>query len=1180
VTDGPDRSSARAQVDRLAAEFLDRYRRGDWPRMAEYLQRHPGLEAEIREVFPSLLLRERVGGTGTPAAEPSAAASPSSRRIGPYDTLLLLGSGGQGDVWLAEDSRLGRRVALKVLPRDRSFSGKALERFRREAAITSRLEHPGVCTVYEAGEDAGTAWIAMRYVEGETLAQWTASTRGEPVESADPAFPRVSTEVARSVGDVRTRDGTIRMVEVVEKAARALHAAHEAGLVHRDIKPANIIVTPNLEPVILDFGLAREEGDDSALTLTGTLMGTPAYMSPEQLLAQRITLDRRTDVYSLGVTLYECLTLRLPFEAPTREQLYQRILSSDPEDARRHNPEIPVDLQVVLETALEKDRDRRYQTALDLAEDLRRVRAREPIQARPAGPLVRLQRWGQRNPAMAATAASLFFALSAGLGVSLHLLGEMRRERDDKDAARAEAEAQRARADASRLATERHLRRARALGLASASVEAEQTDPILALHLAVEAGRLELLPAVVERLHGALGAARERATLPHGSRVLAVAWSASGDRWATGAKDGRARLFDSTGRPGAVLEGHGGPVGAVAFSPAGDRLLTASEDGTARLWSPEGKPLAILRGHGGPLRAGAALRGATGPIEALAVSADGRRIATGGADGTVRLHDRAGNSLEKTTFEGTVQVLRFSPKGDRLLVACRPTKFTGEALRGVHVWEPATGKGARLEGVVNFVADAAWSPDGDTVAGLCVEGSVPLWKPDGTVIRKLGMPPQGYGSIEYSADGRLLLACGADDALHLWTAEGDPVAELRGHRDRPVEARFSPDGEAVASGAEAGTARLWRIHSGEVAAVAPPWPGANLLVAVSPPGDRIALATFGGTEARVIDLAGRPVATLKGHEGRIRSVAFAPDGRSVVTASEDGSARIFDTESGSLLGRREGHEDGTWFAHWSGDGSRLVTMDGRGALRSWGPDGRLMGTLTGKGGDVLPRIAFNADGTLLARGFMEGPIDLHRPDGAEVAAWENPGLGTPLRLAFAPGGDRFLCGFASGAVRLFDLEGKVLAKFDGHSKLAWSVAFSKDGALVLTASGDLTARLWSADGTPRAILRGHQAEVGRAGFLPGGDRLLTAAQDGTVRVWDLEGRPLDVLRMAGNGIRSAEQAKGTPHRLVTYHDDGGLRVWTLDPAELLRIAEGRLTRPLEEEDRVRYGPLLGGASLR
>jgi tetratricopeptide (TPR) repeat protein len=272
----------------------------------------------------------------------------------------------------------------------------------------------------------------MRYVEGETLARRIAraQTREAPGSaSVDLESPGGSSSGATMTTDDApgtgsegaapprlSRDEIAANAAIVEKVARALHAAHELGVIHRDIKPANVMITPEGEPVLLDLGLARDESSDHhTLTKTGDVFGTPAYMSPEQLTGQRIRADRRTDVYALGATLYEALTLRRPFEAPTREALYQAILTEPPRDPRRINPRIPAELKVVIETALEKNRNRRYQTALALAQDLERVRKHEPIRARPAGPILRLRRWVQRRPATA--------AIIAGSVVALALLG-------------------------------------------------------------------------------------------------------------------------------------------------------------------------------------------------------------------------------------------------------------------------------------------------------------------------------------------------------------------------------------------------------------------------------------------------------------------------------------------------------------------------------------------------------------------------------------------------------------------------------------------------------------------------------------------------------------------------------------------------------------------------------------
>jgi len=372
-------------------------------------RRNPGEEAgnldRAMEDILSVAFQRRtpVGEGSGPADAPPAAAPPE--RLGDFRLLEELGRGGMGVVYLAEDTRLGRKVAIKVLTAFASHSRSLRTRLLREAEVASKLDHPAICKVFEVGEADGVPFIAMQYVEGETLAGEITARRAALAAAAD---------VTPSPSAATRREDVLASVHTIEKVARALQTAHDAGLVHRDVKPGNIMVTRSGEPVLLDFGLARDvDAEGPTLTQTGQLMGTPAYMAPEQLKAERGRIDRRADVYGLGVTLYECLTTRRPFEAPTREQLYAKILASDPPDPRRLNPSIPKDLKVVLETALEKDLNRRYQTAEDFAEDLRRVRALEPITARPVSTVGQVARWARRRPAWAALLVVLAIALPA-----------------------------------------------------------------------------------------------------------------------------------------------------------------------------------------------------------------------------------------------------------------------------------------------------------------------------------------------------------------------------------------------------------------------------------------------------------------------------------------------------------------------------------------------------------------------------------------------------------------------------------------------------------------------------------------------------------------------------------------------------------------------------------------------
>jgi len=369
----------------------------------------------------------------------------SRRQIGPYSLSHMIGRGGQAVVYLAEDTRIGRKVALKfLLGPGTLFDSDRIERFRREAEVTASLQHPGICPIFDAQLDAERPYLVMPYLEGETLGGWIRRRRagdaGEPSttlqndteptfqykfpEPDDPTASQLDTMVVDREPALPEPD---RIVQMGEKIARALHAAHEAGIIHRDIKPGNILIRSSGEPTVLDFGLARDLSDDApTLTETGQFLGTLPYMSPEQIRGDTRAIDRRTDVYSLGVTLFECLTLTLPLQGPTQEQIMQAILEGIVPDARKLNPAIGPDLAVVLTTALDMDPRRRYQTAEALADDLVRVRENRPILARPAGPALRVQRWFGRHPRAGVSLVGLVLFLAAGLTTTLTLLGTTR----------------------------------------------------------------------------------------------------------------------------------------------------------------------------------------------------------------------------------------------------------------------------------------------------------------------------------------------------------------------------------------------------------------------------------------------------------------------------------------------------------------------------------------------------------------------------------------------------------------------------------------------------------------------------------------------------------------------------------------------------------------------------------
>jgi len=386
-------------LEDVVESYLASRKRGERVDTSLFLARHADHGPDLQAALEAVVALEV-----TSAPRVSSHDAPS--RIGNYRVVREVGRGGMGVVFEAIEEPLGRRVALKVLPAELLASTSARARFRREAELAARLDHPAIATVFGAGVDDERPWIAMRFVDGTTLAQAIARARGEA--SKQISFPGATDE-----------DRELAVAKCLARVARALHAAHEQGVVHRDVKPSNIVVGSDGSPVLLDFGLALpEEPDGLSVTRTGDTAGTPAYFAPEHVAGERARSDARTDVYALGVTLYECLALKRPFEAPTAAALYRAIASGVTANVRAVNGSISRDLAVVVATAMERDRSRRYATAAALAADLEACVAGRPISARPVPLSGKILRWARREPRQAWLALLLIAAtlVSAAFG--------------------------------------------------------------------------------------------------------------------------------------------------------------------------------------------------------------------------------------------------------------------------------------------------------------------------------------------------------------------------------------------------------------------------------------------------------------------------------------------------------------------------------------------------------------------------------------------------------------------------------------------------------------------------------------------------------------------------------------------------------------------------------------------
>ena len=810
------------------------------PNVRERWKLFDRIDAELRLMFPE------------PGPEVEVAGLPL---IPGYETEAVLGHGGMGVVYKAWHLGLQRPIALKMLLAGPYAGPKELERFLREAKAVAGLRHPNIVQVYDVGEVDGRPYFTMEFVEGGSLAQ---KVDGIPQPARDAA-------------------------RLVATLANAVQAAHQSGIVHRDLKPANILLTSDGTPKVTDFGLARRLEDEAGLTLSGAPLGTPSYMAPEQAAGRTGAIGPVTDVYALGAILYEMLTGRPPFRAETGAATLQHVLSDDPVPPARLNPRVPRDLETICLKCLQKEPQRRYKGAAEVAADLGRFLDHLPIQARPVGQLERLARWGQRNPTPALLASALIVTGLVGLAAILWQLQQANKLARSEAAANATAQQDRRAAQGA--SARLMLDRGQAL-CDRGDVGTGLLWLVRGLRQIETAGDTEL----VFGFRSNLAAWAERLVVrqegpPMGSSVHSVAFHPDGKLLlvAQGANlhnetsPGRARLWDPiTWKPVGLPLEHPGSVMAISFSPDGKLIVTGGLEGTACLWRTD-------TGE----RVGAALEH-KGVVGCAVFSPDGRTFATGGpspSGGEARIWRFETDHVQTESAGRKPEVKSFLVTGPKIL-AVTPPLLHRYPVRGL-----------------------AFSPDGRTLltgGGILGQGGeARFW--DVATGRSVGpvlVHTDRVGQILFSRDGNRVLTTSVDGLVRQWDrASGKTLGTALRHAYAVTVAALSPDGRTLLTGGahrqslerqsyedtyaharDAGIC-LWDLKTATLLAGPLPHPGSVLGIAFRPDGSGFATASADG-HVQTWTLLGSRTYRSFALDGIVRHVAFSSDGRYLVVGGD------------------------------------------------------------------------------------------------------------------------------------------------------------------------------------------------------------------------------------------------------------------------------------------------------
>jgi WD40 repeat protein/serine/threonine protein kinase len=1149
--------------------FLDALQKQTPEERAAFLDQACANNAKLRQSVDLLLRAHHEAGPFLQNLRDDSATTDQPSRegpgtlIGPYKLLQQIGEGGMGTVFMAEQTKpVKRKVALKVI-KPGMDSRQVIARFEAERQALAMMDHVNIARVLDAGTTGNPK------SESRNPKQ-IPSTKSEISNRAEHGVSDIASSDLDIVSDFGFRDsdfGTGRPYFVMElvhgvpitkycddnqltprerlelfvPVCQAIQHAHQKGIIHRDIKPSNVMITLyDGKPVakVIDFGVAKATEqkltERSLFTQYGTMVGTLEYMSPEQAEMSALGVDTRSDIYSLGVLLYELLTGTTPLShKQVREAAYGEILRMIKEEeppkpstrlsdsgaalasisAQRHMQPAELtklvrgELDWIVMKCLEKDRNRRYETASAIAADVQRYLRDEPVQACPPSAAYRVRKFARRNKVALVMAAVVAAALLIGTAVSAWQAVEAHRARRDADG-RLESEEQALENEKQARAREQQSLYFHRIALAHQEL------------LADNLGRaLKLLDECPDDLRD-----WEWYYLRRLCRVEPVVLSNETD------------------------------VHSIAFRPDGKQIAAACGDGTVRVYDvPTRKVIRTLHNAHKPYAFSVAFR-----------PPDGRYLASAGADRKVRLWDL---TTGQQVFEGDGQAgeltgvaysVAFSPDGHHLVA--------GSEYEGAIVWDTADGHVVlRLpEHKKEKAAESvAFSPDGTLIASGSWGGVLRIWdaRTGQLLHERQGHGQRRISAVAFHPDGRWLATAGFDRTVQVWdTTTGNLLRTLRGHNGLVSGLTFSRDGRRLASsGGEDKTVKVWDPLTGREVLNLRDHTFMCHCVTCSPDGRWLASASSDGT-IRIWDatpLTGNEGLGPRtcGHDDEIWSVAFSPDGLRLASASWDKTVRLWDARTGAPL--RTLHHPGiglnvafhpdsrqlasaantperipiviVWDAETGqevrrtrANSSTLVTFDPKGRyLLTEGPghavqvldprNDKVLGVL-GRHDELIWGMTFSPDGKRLATASNDWTVKVWAWDPARLGQGQEPELTLPVRalgwrnrVAFSPDGLRLVTGGSEHTVKIWDAKtGQELQTLRGHTGDVFALAFSPDRRWLASAGEDTTIRLWDAKtGEPRYKLRGHTGWVNCLAFSPDSQRLASGSRDHTLKVWDL-----------------------------------------------------------------------------